>query len=102
MILTRQRVNMANQTNNPLSYLIILTGVSSELDCSPEPERPCSRLFSGSLLLRLQLRSVPAATECQDQLDARRHLLYLQVHCRLLVVQQRGLCNDHVKIAVNP
>ena len=49
----------------------------------------------------LLMRNIPAATQRLDQLHAGGHLLHPQIHRRALIVQQRGLRNDDVEVAVN-
>ena len=44
---------------------------------------------------------VPAAAERFDQFDTCGHLLHLQIHCRALIVQERGLGGDDVQVAVD-
>jgi NodT family efflux transporter outer membrane factor (OMF) lipoprotein len=50
----------------------------------------------------LERRPDVAAAERFDQLDARSHLLHLQVHRGALVVQECCLRGDHVQVTVDP
>ena len=53
----------------------------------------------GTNLLVLDLRCIPTAPERLDQVHRQDHLLTKELGRKALVIQERGLCGDHVQVA---